>query len=242
MSSPDQPRGITRRTALRRLGAGGLALPGLGLAAGTVVPAEEAFPATACTLTPELTEGPYYLDLLKVRKNITEGKSGIRLDLRVKVIDSSTCKAMDDVAVEIWHADAGGTYSGFSAEGTAGKTYLRGLQVSGEDGVAAFRTIYPGWYPGRAIHIHLKCHVGGRVSSATYSGGSVEHTGQLFFRDATSDKVMQLSGYRKSGTRTRNSADSIYADKGSGSVVALSRRGSVLASGFTGRVTVAIDA
>ena len=93
MTSSDDS-GMTRRTALRRLGAGGLAIPGLGLAGAATLPAEEAFPATACSLTPELTEGPYYLDLLKVRKNITEGKSGIRLDLRVKVIDSSTCRAM----------------------------------------------------------------------------------------------------------------------------------------------------
>ena len=78
--------------------------------------------SAACVLTPEATEGPYYLDLDKVRRNVTEGRAGLRLDLRIKVVNASTCKPLGDVAVEIWHADAGGTYSGFSQEGTAGKT------------------------------------------------------------------------------------------------------------------------
>jgi len=95
----------------------------------------------SCTLSPEVTEGPYYLDLDKVRRDVTEGKHGLRLDLRIKVVNAATCKPIDDVAVEIWHADAGGTYSGFSQEGTAGKTYLRGVQLTGESGVARFRTV-----------------------------------------------------------------------------------------------------
>ena len=90
----------------------------------------------SCTLTPEVTQGPYYLDLDKVRRDVTEGKHGLRLDLRIKVVNASTCKALEDAAVEIWHADAGGTYSGFSQEGTAGKTYLRGVQLTGEGGRA----------------------------------------------------------------------------------------------------------
>jgi protocatechuate 3,4-dioxygenase beta subunit len=125
-----------------------------------------------------------YLDLDKVRRDVTEGKPGLRLDLRVKIVNARTCKPLDDVAVEIWHADAGGTYSGFAQEGTEGKTYLRGVQMTGERGVVQFRTVYPGWYQGRAIHIHLKVHVGGRTV----------HTGQLFFRESANDRVLPLTG------------------------------------------------
>ena len=119
-----------------------------------------------------MTQGPYYLDLDKIRRDVTEGKSGLRLDLRIKVVNASTCKALEDVAVEIWHADAGGTYSGFSQEGTAGKTYLRGVQLTGENGVAQFQNDLPaGWYQGRAIHIHMKVHVGGAPRAAPTRAG-----------------------------------------------------------------------
>jgi hypothetical protein len=175
--------GLTRRGALRGLGGAGLGLAGLGLF-GPKDFEDEAYSATpSCTLVAEQEEGPYYLDLDEVRKNITEGKSGVRLDLRIKIVDSTSCDPLKDVAVDIWHCAANGKYSGFSAEGTSGETFLRGIQLTDEDGIAAFRTIYPGWYQGRATHIHLKAHVDGHVS----------HTGQLFFRDATTDKVARLS-------------------------------------------------
>jgi protocatechuate 3,4-dioxygenase beta subunit len=137
------------------------------------------------------------------------------------------------VAVEIWHADAGGTYSGFSQEGTSGKTYLRGTQVTGDNGVARFRTVYPGWYQGRAIHIHMKVHVGGQTV----------HTGQLFFKDSVSDRVLRLSPYnRRSGTHLRNSQDSIYHEAGSGALLRLRRRkASTIRRGLIGTITVGVD-
>jgi hypothetical protein len=153
----------TRRQLLRDLTGAGVGAAGAGLLGRELLvrddPADAATPS--CTLSPEVTEGPFYLDLDKVRRDLPEGKAGLRLDLRIKVVDASSCKPLEDVAVEIWYADAGGTYSGFSQEGTAGKTYLRGVQVTDEHGVAQFRTIYPGWYQGRAIHIHMKVHAGG---------------------------------------------------------------------------------
>jgi hypothetical protein len=147
-------RAITRRHALRGLAGTGAGLAGARLL-GATPPASPAL-AAACTLTAEQEEGPYYLGLERIRKNITEGKAGLRLDLRVTIVDSGSCTPIEGVAVDIWHCDAVGVYSGFSREGTAGETYLRGVRLTDADGVASFRTIYPGWYQGRATHIHLK--------------------------------------------------------------------------------------
>jgi protocatechuate 3,4-dioxygenase beta subunit len=234
---------LTRRGALRGLGGAGLGLTGLGLF-GPQHFEDEAFSATpSCTLVAEQEEGPYYLDLEKIRKNITEDTSGIRLDLRVKVVDSSTCEPLSDVAVDIWHAAANGKYSGFSREGTSGETFLRGVQLTDENGVAAFRTIYPGWYQGRATHVHLKAHVGGKAGTK-YTGGHVAHTGQMFFPDAHTDRVAKLSPYSsRTITRVRNKADHIYTQQGgSGSILSLTARNkSSIRSGFVGRITLGVD-
>jgi protocatechuate 3,4-dioxygenase beta subunit len=234
--------GLTRRGALRGIGGAGLGVAaGLGLR-GLAHPADGFAATPSCTLSPEVTEGPYYLDLERVRRSITEGRAGLRLDLRVKVVDSSSCAALSDVAVDIWHCAPDGHYSGFAREGTSGETWLRGVQVTDDDGIATFRTIYPGWYAGRATHIHLKAHLGGRVSGSTYRGGHVAHTGQLFFRDTTTDRVATLSPYStRTITRMRNSADAIYRQAGSGALVALSRRGSTLREGLIGRITLGVD-
>ena len=223
----------TRRRLLRDVTGAGVGAVGVGLIARGVPMEEADAAAPSCVLSPEVTEGPYYLDLDRIRRDITEGKAGLRLDLRIKVVDASACKPIEDVAVDIWHADAGGTYSGFTAEGTDGRTFLRGVQLTGDDGVARFRTIYPGWYTGRAIHIHLKTHVGGRTV----------HTGQLFFSDRVSDRVARLSPYNaRTATRTRNSADDIYRQAGSGALLRLRRRrASTLRMGLIGAITVRID-
>jgi protocatechuate 3,4-dioxygenase beta subunit len=224
----------TRRQLIREatgLGVGAAAVGLFGCEEENEV-ADAARPS--CTLTPEVTEGPYYLDLDKVRRNVTEGKHGLRLDLRIKVVDADTCKVHEDAAVEIWHCDARGTYSGFGQEGTEGKTYLRGTQLTDEKGVAQFRTIYPGWYEGRAIHIHMKVHVGGRTV----------HTGQLFFNDSVSDRVVRLSPYSShQGTRVRNRADQIYRQAGgSGALLRLRRRkASAFRKGLIGTITVGIE-
>jgi protocatechuate 3,4-dioxygenase beta subunit len=226
--------GVTRRGALRGLGGAGLGLAGLGLF-GPKDFEDEAFSATpSCTLVAEQEQGPYYLDLDKVRKNITEGRGGVLLDLRIKIVDSTSCDPLKDVAIDIWHCAANGQYSGFSAEGTSGETFLRGVQLTDADGLAAFRTIYPGWYQGRATHIHLKAHVGGHVA----------HTGQLFFRDATTDRVARLSPYSsRTITRTRNKVDHVYAqERGSRSVLALTaRKKGSIRDGFTARITLGVN-
>jgi protocatechuate 3,4-dioxygenase beta subunit len=178
----------------------------------------------ACVLTPEVTEGPYYLDLNKVRSDITEGKDGAPLDMKLTVVDATGCTPIKDAAIDVWHCDAGGVYSGFSQAGAGGpggapggsqsatdsQTFLRGTQVTDANGLAEFQTIYPGWYPGRAVHIHMKVHV----------GGSVVHTGQLFFDDNLTDQVYRNAPYNSRGSRdVRNAADDIYRSAGAASAV-----------------------
>ena len=176
---------------------------------GTTAP-QTGTPQTAtCVLTPESTEGPFYLDLDNVRRDITDGKSGAPLELRITVVDAVGCAPIADATVDIWHADAGGAYSSFSP-GATGQTFLRGTQVSGADGAVTFDTVYPGWYRGRAVHIHTKVHV----------SGSVVHTGQLYFADDATDDVYRAAPYSsRPGRDVRNAQDGIFRQAGADSAV-----------------------
>jgi len=153
-----------------------------------------------CVLTEELIEGPYYIDDALFRRNVKEGRPGTRLELRFKVSDESSCRPIRGAVVEIWHADSRGVYSGFGA--AAGEpTFLRGQQRTDRDGKCSFKTIYPGWYPGRAVHVHVKVHVGGQTV----------HTGQVFFRDALSAKLLVRGPYAGRGQPdTPNATDAFY--------------------------------
>jgi protocatechuate 3,4-dioxygenase beta subunit len=238
----------TRRTLLRDAGALGLGAVALGVggtaaarAVGATGGGTRTAAAVACTLTPEATEGPYYLDLERVRRRITEGKAGLPLRLRIGVADTDGCAPLANAAVDVWHCDAQGVYSG--VQGNSG-TFLRGVQLTDANGVAVFDTIYPGWYQGRATHIHLKVHVGGGVSGATYSGGHVAHTGQLFFPETLNDQVYRLNPYRRhTGNRTRDAQDSIYASAGGSSAVPRLTRvnRAALAKGLVGAITLGVD-
>ena len=180
---------ITRRGSLVKLGgflAAALATGGakIDLSEGATDAQEGAGPAgvasgtITCVLTPELTEGPYYIADEKLRRNITEGRPGAALTLHLTVVNASTCRPIKGAAVDIWHCDAVGVYSGFG-QGAGSRTFMRGIQKTDAKGIATFDTVYPGWYKGRAVHIHVKVHV----------GGNVVHTGQLFFPDTLTDTV-----------------------------------------------------
>lgn len=202
------------RRSLLAAGAAGVLATAFGRS-GTE--SDEAFAAdlaNACRLTPEQSEGPYYVDLEWLRRNVKEGKRGLRLRLRLVVVDARTCRTLPKAAVDIWHADAAGVYSGFEQEGTAGKAFLRGAQVTNAKGVVVFETIYPGAYRGRAPHIHTKVHLGVRKSGPRYLGGRVAHTGQLYFPEAINDRVYRLPTYRPDGRRTRNADDGLYTQQG----------------------------
>jgi protocatechuate 3,4-dioxygenase beta subunit len=229
----DEVGGLTRRDSLLKLG-GLAAAAGAGgwlladQAEGSNGPAAVAQGLVTCVLTPELTEGPYYVAGERLRRDITEGKPGMPLLLSLSVLNASTCKAVRNASVDVWHCDAGGVYSGAVAN-NPGTNFLRGVQRTNAKGVATFRTIYPGWYPGRAVHVHVKVHV----------GGSVVHTGQLFFPAAISNAVYRTSPYSAHGTEpdTSNPADSIFRNGGSKGMLKLRRSG----AGYLGSIVMGVQ-
>ena len=228
---------LSRRGALAKLG--GLAVVALGggaLGARELLepdaanaaangPAAVASGLVSCVLAPEQTEGPYYVEDAAIRRNVTDGKQGVGLTLRLVVVNVATCKPIKGAAVEIWHCDAGGAYSG--VQGDAGM-FLRGVQRTDAKGVAAFKTIYPGWYPGRTVHIHTMVHL----------GGNVVHTGQLYVPDGVTDVVYARAPYNRRPSRTtRNAADSIYRNGGKRSTLRLVRNGSA----YVGSITMGVQ-
>jgi len=221
---------VTRRESLAKLGgivvaaAGGGALLGATGAAGGNAAVESG--AVQCALTPELTDSPYYIAGEKLRRDIREGRPGTLLTLHLTVLDAGTCKPIPDAAVDIWHADAAGNYSGFGPD-MSSRTFLRGIQKTDQDGLAIFTTIYPGWYPGRAVHIHVKVHVGGRVV----------HTGQLFFPDSLTKAVYKATPYAARGAPpTADAQDSIFVNGGSRGLLALRKSG----AGYIGAIAMGV--
>src|SRR4051794_5075922 len=170
------PQLFSRRGALTAAGAATLSLAGMTSAVGTADPATAAAPAYACTLTPQPAAGPYALLPDIVRKNITEGRPGVPLALRVRVVDTVGGHPIQGATVDIRHCNALGVYSGDTSLGAGGtedgpvpggyatptgaETFLRGVQMTDDRGYAEFSTIFPGWYAGRAVHIHARVHVG----------------------------------------------------------------------------------
>ena len=237
---------LSRRDALRLGGAAAVSTVAAGCSIGSTPkatasvapPASTAALATpsptaaggatqtpSCILAPEMTEGPYYIAGETMRRDITEGKSGAILDLTITIVDAARCTPVAAVAVEIWHADASGVYSGFGS-GSGNRTFLRGVQTTDASGNVTFRTIYPGWYQGRATHIHLKAHVAGGV-----------HTTQLFFDEALNDAVYKTAAYSgHSGRRTTNNQDGIFSGGGSRTIVAVSGSGA-----YTGSVVLGLQ-
>jgi protocatechuate 3,4-dioxygenase beta subunit len=189
-------------------------------------PAGVASGAVSCVLAPEQTQGPYYVPGAKVRRNITEGRAGTPLTLRATVVDASTCKPIKGASVDVWHADAAGAYSGVGQD--VGKTFMRGIQKTPAGGLATFKTVYPGWYPGRTVHIHVIVHV----------GGNVVHTGQLYFPDTVTDAAYKKAPYASRGARdVRNANDSVYRNGGKKSLVAIHGDG---AGGYVASIVMGV--
>lgn len=179
-------------------------------------------PLPACVVSPQLTEGPYFVDAQLNRSDVrTDPDTGIAVEgatldlaLRVSSVGSDGCVALAGAMVDIWQCDAEGTYSAVndSMEGfnTVGQQFLRGYQISDEHGIVRFETIYPGWYRGRAVHIHFK------VRTEDADGQSFEFTSQFFFDDTLSDEVFTQAPYAAKGDRDqRNDTDGIYRSGGS---------------------------
>ncbi len=141
-------------------------------------------------------------------------KSGVplHLTLRVSAVGTADCNPLSGAIVDIWQCDAVGVYSAVNEPGsqrTAAKSFLRGYQITETDGSTQFTTIYPGWYPGRTVHIHFKVRAGGK------SGRGQELTSQLYFDDAFTDRIHAQSPYAGKGPRTvRNQRDGLFRNGG----------------------------
>ncbi|KAE9377367.1 extracellular dioxygenase [Stipitochalara longipes BDJ] len=207
----------------------------------------------SCVLSPEVTQGPYYVSGEYVRENIIEDQEGVELILDTQVIDMATCDPVPDTMIEIWHCNSTGVYSGIVASGNGDSsdasninaTFLRGLQPTDSEGVAQFATLFPGHYTGRAPHIHVLAHFNGTTyANGTYGGGYVSHVGQLFFDQDLITQVEATSVYSTNTQElTTNADDSIFSQEAASSdpVVEYSLLGDDVSSGVFGWVAFGVD-
>lgn len=258
---------------------------GFLVAGAAAITAINALPTTpSCTLTSEQEEGPYYIDDETLRRDVTEGKPGVPLVLAIRLVNARTCAPLRDSAIDIWHCDALGVYSGFTTgspdggrggmrgggppgappdfqggpgmpppgvgRGGPGRSrqvdatrFLRGVQLSDASGLAEFATLYPGWYSGRAIHIHAKVHLGGEAAKK-YSGGHVAHTGQFFFPEDLTERIARIAPYatRSEVHRTTQGEDGVFSSQhGAECLLKMERLGKTDDAGFHASVTLAVD-
>lgn len=195
-----------------------------------------------CVLTAALTEGPYFVDERLERSDIRsdpdtrELSEGVQLDLTFNVtrVESGACTPLTGAYVDVWHCDAAGVYSDVGGAG-ARRRFLRGYQITDASGGARFTTIYPGWYTGRAVHIHFKLRLFAG-SAATY-----EFTSQFFFDEAVTDIVHALSPYNSKGRRDRlNSTDGIYNSLSASEQSALTLQTTQNGSGYAGVINLGV--
>jgi protocatechuate 3,4-dioxygenase beta subunit len=168
---------------------------------------------TVCRAWAEQDEGPYHRDAQAERRDVVEDRDGVALQLGIRLARGGITQSRGAI-VEIWQCDALGRYSGFpppdsSAAYVADRTFLRGRQGTDDKGMVEFRTIYPGWYPGRTVHIHLMVHTPGRVL-----------TSQLYFPDDVTDEVLAQAPYNtRPGRDTTNDTDEILSTGGEPAVL-----------------------
>ena len=175
-----------------------------------------------CTLTPSLIEqegtpqqieGPYFVDNMPNRSDIRSDPSDdsvqqgipLRLVLHVYDVDNGRCIPIKGAKVDIWHANSQGVYSAVQDAGTTGKKFLRGYQMTDNNGTVSFTTIYPGWYEGRAIHIHVK------VRTFHGSDKTLEWTSQFYLNNSINEQIHRRPPYSIHGLPDRtNEQDGIY--------------------------------
>lgn len=233
---------LSRDRLLKLAGAAGLSIATAGALRGpfALLGTQSADAAAlACVLSPEKTEGPYFVDERLNRSDIRIDTSngsvqpGVPLRLTITVYDmDNACAPVPGAAVDIWHANAEGVYSDVSANRTVGRKYLRGYQVTDANGAVQFTTVYPGWYSGRAIHIHFK------IRKFDGSSTTYEFTSQIFFDESVNQAVLAQGPYSARGQAdTRNSADNIYGTDGGELTAAATPDGS---GGYTATFAVGV--
>jgi protocatechuate 3,4-dioxygenase beta subunit len=191
----------------------------------------------SCAATPSETEGPYpdktgmINNSAFLRRDITEGKSGLPLTLTLTIVNvNSNCVAVSGANVEIWQCDAAGRYSEYSQPGYdgSGQTFLRGIQTTDANGQVTFTTIYPGWYAGRATHIHVD----------VYRSGALVKTTQIAFPESISAAVYATGVYASKGQNsTTNSSDNVFSDGTTNELATLTGN---TTSGYTATLTIGV--
>jgi len=235
---------LPRRELLATLGAGfGAALSACAssspTAASTVTnTGTTGGTGSSCAITPSETEGPYpdKTGMLNnpafFRRDVTEGRPGLPVTLTLTIVNvNSGCSPVSNASVEIWQCDASGNYSEYSQPGYdgTGKTFLRGLQTSDANGQVTFTTIYPGWYAGRATHIHVE----------VFRGSSLVKTTQIAFPEDVTRAVYATGVYASKGqSSTTNSGDNVFSDGTQYEMAALSGD---TTSGYTATLTIGIS-
>jgi protocatechuate 3,4-dioxygenase beta subunit len=224
---------VGRREAIGVMSAAGAALAfGCGSSptepdsgSGTTTP--PASTNTACAVTPTETEGPFPSLTDLFRSDIREGKPGTQLRLTIKVVNTNaSCAAVPNANVEIWHVDAAGNYSQYGSQ--TGQTYLRGIQTTNGNGEVTFTTIYPGWYQGRATHIHTEVTINGASRKVT----------QIAFPESVNNAVHGSGAYASRGSNPMsNASDMIFADSLTSELVTPA---GTTASGYTASFQIAI--
>jgi protocatechuate 3,4-dioxygenase beta subunit len=192
-----------------------------------------------CVVHPQQTEGPFFVDERLLRSDVrSDSRTGVvsagsPLELRLTIAQvsaSGACAPLAGARVDIWQCDAVGRYSDVNdrRNGTSGQTFLRGHQITDAKGIVQFTTIYPGWYPGRAVHIHFK------VRTAASSSPAYEFTSQFYFDERLTDRVHARAPYSThSGQRTRNESDGPFRDGGAQLVLPVTERGQGYSASFT---------
>ena len=251
---------LSRREVLALFGAGGVALTiaacapagsssasaaatsSSGTAAASATPASSAVASPdatvaggvpSCVVAPELTEGPYYVDVnlerSDIRPNTGDGavSEGAPLELGwlVSQVDGDGCLPLEGAIVDVWHCDALGVYSG--VQGSAGTDFLRGFQRTDASGAASFTTVYPGWYQGRAVHIHFK------IRTDPDAEAGFEFTSQLFFDDTLSQQVYASGVYASKGQPDQpNASDGIFNQSGGATLLNVTQDGDTYKTTF----------
>jgi len=214
----DVPALLTRRGALGLLGTAGATL---AISPDVSARAQAAPPPVSldCIVTPDILDGPYFVDERLHRSDITDGAAGVplRLTIRVYSVHAGTCAPLHGAQVDLWHADAARRYSDEPELTTLGQRFLRCYTIAGHDGAVSFRTVYPGWYPTRAPHVHVKVRA--------YAGRDVplSFATQLFFDDAVSGAVFAHEPYTAHGRAQVTNAHDDFSDRRT--LVSLTRSG-----------------
>ncbi|CEH15402.1 gpi anchored dioxygenase [Ceraceosorus bombacis] len=233
---------------------------------------------STCVLAPEVTPGPYYhTSGHPIRNSMAEWQLGLPFVMNVGVIDVETCKPVPNVLVDLWHANATGFYAGHNPKpkevvaqpATSGirqgllpafkrtddtATWLRGAWPTDGNGVAQFTSVFPGYYTGRATHVHLKVHPEWRtLPNGTFESRRLVHTGQFFVDDLLNEEIDKLQPYSENPIRhlsgrgrTRNWEDSlhIFDEAHRGGYMPtfdIEPLGMVLSQGLVGFVTVGVN-